>query len=226
MCILLPSHTWETISWQITWTQPVPVLPARMLVCRAFKVLSMPRGNIFRFILQLKRHEHIFLSCFCKTPNTAASTAAQLVVPRASKAVSALQGGTPEHSPERFRHDWAYSLGYCHRFASAAVCYGSPFILRFVLVESCGVHMLALLCLRGKPGVPCVRQKVGSLIFNHSWVWFHQGFSRFLFMPCKIFQKAENLFSQVTLWRICQFVPPQVIVTYSPLSHPALPRGT
>lgn len=90
-----------------------------------------------------------------------------------------------------------------------------------------GVHMLTLLCLCGKPAVPCVRQKVGSLIFNHLWVWFHQCFSRFLFMPCKIFQKAENLFSQVTLWRICQFVPPQVILIYSPpLSHPALPRAT
>lgn len=44
MCILLQSHTWETISWQITWTQLVPVLPAKMLVCRAFKILSKPKA--------------------------------------------------------------------------------------------------------------------------------------------------------------------------------------
>lgn len=133
-------------------------------------------------------------------------------------------GGTPEHSPECLKCDWVTLWGIATNLLlkNGLLYVVVPHLYWDLSWCSPGVHMLTLLCLCGKPAVSCVRQKVGSLIFSHLWVWFRQCFSRFLFIPCKIFQKAENLFSQVTLWRICQFVPPRVIMTYSSLSHPAL----
>lgn len=165
------------------WTQLVPVMPVKMLVSGAFKVLLMPRGNIYRFILQLECHKQIF-SGFFKPSNRAVSTATQLAVSGTGKA-SVPQGGTPEHSLGHFKHDWGYPLGYFRRVAPRS-CGNLPW-------WSPWVHMLVLLHLHGKlcvSGTGSLQSRFQSLVVLISLVFF-QIFIHLI--PCKIFQKALSL---------------------------------